>query len=153
MGRGNYASKKMDAGSATDAATAYKHALKLCGEGAYGKALTVSVHHAREYSLVNIRIRRKQNYKTRLVNRLLRITSAVLQQSKGNTTRCRLLSGMSAIGCSQDNGEVRDTFGIETIDWLFGIWLWVSSIESFSSTARKIHSVESRVRITAVRSR
>lgn len=43
MGRGNIASRESDAGSATDAATAYKHALKLCGEGAYGKALTVSV--------------------------------------------------------------------------------------------------------------
>lgn len=42
MGRGNHASTTSDAGSATDAATAYKQALKLCGEGTYGKALTVS---------------------------------------------------------------------------------------------------------------
>lgn len=42
MGGGNHGGKKSRNGCATDAATAYKQALKLCGDGMYMKALTVS---------------------------------------------------------------------------------------------------------------
>lgn len=42
MGKGKQGASKTEGVCATDAATAYKQGLKLCGEGAYGKALCVS---------------------------------------------------------------------------------------------------------------
>ena len=47
MDRDNRADRKPDTGSATDGATAYRHALKLAAEGTYAKALPVSVRRCK----------------------------------------------------------------------------------------------------------
>lgn len=66
MGRGNHDGRKSDAGNATDAATAYRHALKLCAEGTYGKALTVSCVTMHVYVCIYVYTHRREQWPVRL---------------------------------------------------------------------------------------